>query len=112
MKAGRMLDALVAEKVMGWENNKEGPTYRGSRENQIYAMNDFPIIDCPCYSTDISAAFEVVNNFRRFRLLLEPGGRYSCMFSDEYIACGDTAPEAICVAALKAVGFDEEQENK
>ncbi len=132
MEAGRELDALIAEKVMGWENNKDGPTYYGHRHEQIWAMNEVPVYDCPAYSTDIAAAWEVVSagfveavvklddgrygsiparedwssdepKLRCGFQLSHPGNYYEVPIAADCI--GDTAPHAICLAALKAVGY-------
>lgn len=99
MKAGRELDALVAEKVIGY-----GPNY--------ILMGTFPN-----YSTDIAAAWdEVVGK------MIEGGYRVRVDF-DAYSAGvefvleelhqvitgkgrGETTPYAICLAALKAKGHD------
>lgn len=111
-EAGRELDALVAEKVMGieipqWLEVPEGLTTLTSRE----------IV--PPYSTDIAAAWLVVDYLRALPnggvWLEELSGRYSegyrCGFSwtknasstDFRQAIGDTAPLAICLAALEAM---------
>lgn len=101
MNAGRELDALVANKVTGFT-----PT---STTNCRY--------DYPPYSTDIAAAWEVVEKM---------GGEVGSPGDGPYqrkdkwaafIPCpgkdnggkwgyGDTAPHAICLAALKAVGVE------
>jgi hypothetical protein len=105
MKAGRELDALVAEKVMGLP-----PVY-----GPTGIKWDGPI---PAYSTDIAAAWEVVERIK--------GSQPESTFSIEWIGTqwrvdfvyqnydwynegdqADTAPHAICLAALKAVGYTE-----
>ena len=96
LEAGLELDALVAEKVMGWFVAK-GPHSPTSPPDLI-----------PRYSTDIAAAWEVVEK------MIDQGRRFvinnnfsRTMFIADF--CGrdvleKTAPLAICRAALKAVG--------
>ena len=97
MKAGRALDKLVAVEVMdhGFESY------------------------IPHYSTDISAAWEVVEKLmeKKFsdgrpeqQLCLNGHGapKWQAWFhpNTETLSFGDTAPHAICLSALKAVGYD------
>ncbi len=104
MKPGRELDVLIAEKIFGWENNKDGPIFYGARNDQIYAdTGDWKVIDCPCYSTNIEDAWEV---FERVTIL---GSVYKA--ETPFWGCGDTpiralsAPMAICLAALYSIGY-------
>ena len=108
MPAGRELDALVAEKVVKRDIHVyECPASPFSRKNGRCCC-------VPHYSTYIAAAWEVVEKLRadgyRFRGVEEhdedPGWR--CLvgkpsFYPSYEAHADTAPLAICPAALKAV---------
>lgn len=99
MIAGRDLDALIATKVMGL------PVWRDEYET-IY----------PPYSVDIAAAFEVVEKLRAQGLTVtistplpdckswDVRGWNSQTNDNRFIAHADTAPLAICLAALKAVG--------
>lgn len=106
MNPGRKLDALVAEKVMGWalsnkESIKDGLIYTDRGWTSAY----------PSYSTDIAAAWEVVEKFRWAEPELSwndethswivhfQKGMYS-----GYANSAETAPHAICLAALKAIG--------
>ena len=99
MNPGRELDALVAEKVFG--------------ETIFKHKADW---EPPEYSTDISAAWEVVNKLSggfyfsidgqwRSQLTgkISWRSRFKPSLDAPYIS-GDTAPHAICLAALKAVG--------
>ena len=113
MPAGREMDALVAEKVMGW---------RMMRGHWVppEAAPETNILACPTstyrYSTDIAAAWEVVEKVN----LLEPYGdtlwkdQRGWVFGvhdvdgagyayEDVTVIADTAPLAICRAALKAV---------
>ncbi len=114
----RELDAWVAEKVMGLENNKDGPFYGGHNKGQIWAMNEVPVIDCPLYSSDISATWEIVDRLRSeghdFVIASYKQSGHDHWYVKinakpemYYIAQGDnlSAPKAICEAALKAMGY-------
>ena len=102
LEAGRELDALIAEKVMGYE-----------------CVCDEEPVDCPIhnkadlytlrpYSTDIAAAWGVVE---KLRLFVMPWGldewcaanqRDERLAFSDILESGETAPLAICRAALKA----------
>lgn len=124
MKAGRELDALIAEKVMGWEAvndeleiaKREGnpdlvDSQRWHRRKVWFKGNEkMACEECgtlPAYSTDIAAAWEVVEKADLWSLYGSIGdGPYrACIqFEDrEGLMTADTAPLAICLAALKAV---------
>lgn len=111
--SARERDALVAQKVMGeivtWRTATVGgverkwPTEHG--------------IMCRYYTTDIAAAWEVVERMEqlgwRFDLstyqafTMMTGVDFEHITSDGLAeATCETAPEAICVAALRAVGVD------
>lgn len=102
MSAGRELDALVAEKVKGGGHRPGGAAVCPS---------------VPPYSTDIAAAWQVVERFRRAGWRAEvrtgPDGYHECSLEPPDTdpmdhayhigALGDSVPHAICLAALKAV---------
>jgi hypothetical protein len=118
--AGRELDALIAERVCGWERVRfTGPPddfygHEPGREGNGHLV--------PRYSTDIAAAWLVAE---KLRLTVTPtwspangdcwqAARCNWMQSGETNAVGmtnngqwtkgETAPLAICLAALKEVG--------
>lgn len=117
MEAGRDLDALIAEKVMG---------YRMKPEHNEWDYFPIPILSWHP-SADIAAAWQVVEKLCdrpgvEFMVkLMEPSAKKlygfrwyaavtvsdSCDQTEEfdrtYTAFADTAPLAICLAALKAV---------
>lgn len=117
MEAGRELDALVAEKVMGW-TKRISADHTGSEikvlRNMgiIYAWKDAERkergLDVPAYSTDIAAAWQVAEMMRGLDFRLNKDGDWVCCFGGTVAFCGesDTAPHAICLAALKAVGVE------
>jgi len=132
MKPGRELDALVAEKAMGWKlqcyesgvyatepgqyddaSKNDGWLWEGDEvSREAYEFNP---------STDISAAWEVVEklNFLSFTVSRENCCGVRCDvvcyndvdMKDKVIVAGEalTAPHAICLAALKAVGVKIEK---
>jgi hypothetical protein len=105
----REKDALVAEKVMGWRRFEGRWTFGADNEPRGIAS------ECPCYSTDIAAAWEVRNIVhewifskrlafkRELQLAVSQrvGGRY-VLAPEEIILLVE--PVDICLAALMAVG--------
>lgn len=142
LKPGRELDALVAEKVMGLQVETDPLKYfsgaavaehvehfgKYRRVESISGGADIPLFwKLPHYSTDISAAWEVVEWFRKNKKALgfsfdvhwlDPDWRienYDTGYSgylyrgwkegQEFDVQSSTFPHAICLAALKAVGY-------
>ena len=112
MKAGRELDALVAEKVMGMKLDAAA----GWNHPSLVQGTPLKIIP-PKYSTDIAAAWQVVQNLRERGWYFDIGDKPSdyedmasprvwSAFVDRVIfgADADTPMEAICLVALKSVG--------
>ena len=98
MEPGWRMDVEIAQ-IMGWEGEAD---------------------ERPAYSTDISAAWELLENLEKEvtvkRYEAMAGFRYWCRITgndperfDETIAHGRTAAEAICKAALLTV-MDKEAE--
>jgi len=124
MKAGFELDAIVAKAVMNLIVRKEDyeltETHRRHLTSDIGAdcvdtgMNNYNSY-CPKYSTNISAAWEVVEKMKEDRepdicFNSESGGFWTVVtynnFSGNHETMGDTAPHAIALASLKAVGYE------
>jgi hypothetical protein len=108
LEAGRELDTLVAEKVMGWTDWREDS---GGRRIKAPGENSRPFSP----STDIGDAFEVAakigTNFvlewikdpKMFVAAPWPGtGPWIAGLSGETCMRGETAPLAICRMALVA----------
>jgi len=104
---GRKLDSWVAEKVMGWKrsfdprpSDIDGPLGWWFGDPLERNIGEF------CPSTDISAAMEVAEKIDDCFHLCQHGeeGRWKAFFCGfpGSIVHGDTAPEAICKAALLA----------
>ena len=102
MKPGRELDALVAEKVM-------------DNEIQRYVRGTLPCLfsNLPHYSTDIKAAWEVVEKMKKqSKILIEV--LHLCYtiqtFNSEnqitWTKSEISPAHAICLAALKAKGVE------
>lgn len=119
--AGRALDALVAEKVMGakpvktvWGKEKQYSCWSLGEPDWYDDQGASELFNpLPSYSTDIAAAWEVVAALQATRHVhisdTDDGSRWVCEFiygGPNALAEGSTLPEAICLAALKAVGRD------
>jgi len=112
LKVGREMDALVAEKVMGWERGdwlKKWPDGSKQEYFDVWIIPELaPLHNTPLFSTSIAAAWQVVEKLVRspdtLRLIIsELGVTAVFTHNKQAIGEGDTAPEAICLAALKAI---------
>ena len=115
LSAGREMDALVAEKVMGWsplnrtEHHLSWNVPEGIRTWEETSYGSFKP------STSIAAAWEVVEKLRKEEIPIEITsgffGPYSCRIASNHgwlaMVQADTAPLAICRAALKACEVNE-----
>lgn len=125
LEPGPELDALVAEKVLGWSYQ----TFPGPMEHVRHWYSTSPCPNdpahesfmgrCPPYSTSIAHAWEVVprilGNHPDWLLGRDDrdGKEFWCFYEelgdvyDTYVGAvspeGQDAPHAICLAALKAV---------
>jgi hypothetical protein len=126
VKAGQELDALVAEKVMGqvecsaWRADRAAPVSYFKESGDCAHAACRPVGFVSCYSTNIAAAWDVV---RRLTDVATPGHAddFTLQYEPRPMAWGaqfepaegafpcDTAPLAICLAALKAVGVEVEE---
>jgi len=139
MPAGREMDALIAERVMGQIDFShpdivylEGATEDGQDGWSGYycprcgAGETAAVPEVKCtrhYSTDIAAAFAILDKLLSAGLnwqvsTADMAGlqeRYYCTITDfrafrNYGAFADTAPLAICRAALLAVGCSHDRD--
>ena len=119
---GRELDALVAEKVMGWVEVSKQPIANAFGQKVIddyVGKPNFatpqPVI-VPRYSTMIQEAWKVADKLRgevQFLAVISGKGPqgtqpWICKINREGSFIeerADTAPLAICLAALKGVGL-------
>jgi hypothetical protein len=126
MKPGRELDALIGEKVMDGKRHLVNSVLNVDVSAKSFVFGQG--WEYPRYSTDISAAWEVVEKLKVGKRTVEAD---SCVVRDticiefrdeinkwfvswkysgwgwkevEHWTSGETAPHAICLAALKAVG--------
>lgn len=99
LEAGRKLDALVAEKVMGFSDVHEHIYSSGEKQ---WVHGDFRSL--PRFSTDISDAWKVVEKFieGEFPIDCELHTTVMGWYCDlgDGSANAETAPLAICRAAL------------
>jgi hypothetical protein len=108
MEAGRKLDALVAEKAMGakvWD-----------RDGVLIMTRCSPHQELPHYSTDWAAVGNVVKEMQDYQKPPQMGHplhlQYHYWVKKWYASIGasealeDTAPLAICLAALRAKGVE------
>ena len=111
MKPGPEMDALIAEKVMGWyKDRSDKGMWRTNKGSLIGYLNSFTP------STEIAPAWQVVEKMGM--VTIEDGGKsvgqkeWSVGFvlqgscGNWVHGSGDTAPHAICLAALKAKGIN------
>lgn len=121
MRAGRALDALIAEKIF----NLPG-IYQGKGDDGIW-LDNRDYLDAgdycytptqtacrlvPHYSTDIAAAWLVVEHFYSagWGAGVEMDGHTGCSAGiGQFTARADTPAHAICLAALKACGAEAER---
>lgn len=133
MPAGREMDALIAEKVIRWEvfyGEYKGYELLDDEIAQGYPPEeevDGVPFEIPNYSTDIAAAWEVVEQMRNtpckdgdhYCFELFATNKWAAVFKhhlgemvpeegfkdfEYFMATAETAPLAICRAALKAMG--------
>jgi hypothetical protein len=139
-EAGRELDALVAEKVMGWRwfhflnkcylipprntatgfdpantlRHWDGEGKEGTPDLEWTTLTNYPNFRLRHYSTDIAAAWEVVEKddgwgfdwtLTRWMASSKPWAcvAYRVADGEAFSGMAATAPHAICLAALKAV---------
>ena len=116
IKPGRELDTLVADKIFGltMRDRYTGKEVPITLDQLLMSGSALRIMNLPRYSTDIGAAFEVVKKLQETAIVEVSvhKGDWSCSINrsgnevPDYFASADTAPHAICLAALKAVGVD------
>lgn len=111
MKPGRELDAMIAEKVMGWRDVCEKVYSNGERDWLGKHPERGATFSIQRYSTDANHAWSVVEKLRELHpdgwvcVLVGVGDEIQVSVSTgahEFDATGVTLPHAICAAALKA----------
>lgn len=118
----REIDRLVAERVMGWEEFEDSSGYNWWTLKEDDKTKIICSVRCFEPSTDIRDAFRVVEKLRERKIFSlydawdEDDNKIFCAvfeYNDtyhvvDYTGYADTAPLAICLAALKAVGVNIE----
>lgn len=130
MKPGKELDALVAEHVLGWGpreiNHSTSILCKWRNPEDSTGYNDYSL---PSFSSDIAAAWELVEKLKvghrevrsdgcvvkdsiRIEYRETTGSWFVCwaysgwnFMEFEHWTEGESAPHAICLAALKTVGY-------
>lgn len=112
MKAGRELDALVAEKLMGLELVRHGGNIFYKEQSKHHPIE----LLLPEYSSFIAQAWLVVEKMKRDGMLviIKADGLRIGDFSHGWTVLidnhprvdADTAPLAICKAALRTIGYE------
>lgn len=118
MTPSRALDILIAEKIMGLTTlpYTEGVKQVGDYSGPV-VMVDNRWKPLHYYSTNISAAWEVVEKMTTkdssMSIESNPNGTFAAFVHDVltdktigYCNVANTAPHAICLAALKAKGVE------
>lgn len=103
MEAGRELDRLVAEEVMGYAMTAVASS-DGESLGLDFDTEDWQVL--PCYSTSIEAAWLVVERNPECFSLEKGLYGWEAYFLGGSTAYAYTAPLAICMAALAAVGVE------
>jgi hypothetical protein len=115
MDAGRELDALIAEKVMGW-NMSPAPFGTTQDVYQCWHQENRPLMTIHMWtpSTDITAAWEVIEKMKDKGwgyIFVNGPTETSTNFwfyktdDENHTASSMNEPHAICLAALKAVSL-------
>jgi hypothetical protein len=113
LKAGPQLDELIATKVMGGVRHEVNSVLKVDVSAKSYTLGKG--WEYPRYSTDITAAWEVVGKLNEVyfmistRSYVNQPNQSQCLIlpkagEDAWItATGESIPHAICLAALKAI---------
>lgn len=106
LQPGRELDILIAEKIFGHMMNEDHIVKWAQISDDDWEPSFEP---CPHYSTSIADAWQVVEKMKELGAEINIGfyEKWDCEF-DYPIGCNwravaETAPEAICKAALIAI---------
>lgn len=109
MPAGPNMDRMIAEQVLGWKRgkmygNRNGEWIIPGRENDTHPRT---WDQTPRFSTDILAAWMIVGHMQYIHLMQckSLDGMFKCEMrsgSEDYSTWAETAPLAICRAALIA----------
>lgn len=110
MDEGRELDALIAEKIMGWTEVTNKRHADGSWSGVRHDWQSPVVDDVPHYSTKIKSAWKVVEKMRsNYELDLSDHilfwtARFTKMKDTiPLVTEAPTAAHAICLAALKVI---------
>ncbi len=113
MEAGRELDTVIAIKILGWkvietdESNGDDNLWLSKDGQNVFADKFGEAMELPHYSTDISDAFPIADKLR-LGLMPSNSGKWAAgqnkpATSPKDFSYAETAPHAICLAALSAI---------
>lgn len=112
----RKIDALVAEHVMGWENNWDNPGRGGMWgimdwiEEADGSRTPVRAADFSCYSDDMNTAWEVLETFESWSMKYDPEEKLVtvCVMyeGNRFYDQAPQVPLAICLTALRAHGIE------
>jgi hypothetical protein len=113
------LDRLVAEKCCEWTVNMERAPYKWSvpLRSPYYAVWEGQPVEwgVPAFTGSIGEAWRVREELQDAGMSMgisDHLGQWECVFlidGETFCAKHESAPMAICLAALRAVGVDEAQ---
>jgi hypothetical protein len=119
MPASAEMDVMIAEQVLGWKRDFGRWVDRdGNKFWTIEPDEDYYACENQCThftpSTEIAPAWEVVEKLGLSVLKVQDGwqARKHVSMSDETSSNGETAPLAICRAALLALNQPEEANDR
>jgi Phage ABA sandwich domain len=110
----REIDRLVATEVLGWEYREAVYTWGELFSPAKYVTKDGREVlphELPHFSTDLLDAFHVGEVLRDRGILITVEfliDKYKALYDGQFGAYAETAPLAICLATLKAVGVEVE----
>jgi hypothetical protein len=100
--AGPALDALVAEKVMGWkELRRQSDRYWGKKQDKAGRWRSAPVDD---YSCEPTAAATIEDRMRELGLFDRYEKELAKISHAQKLPSGWASPDQRCRAAIKAVG--------
>ena len=115
MEPGGELNALVVEKVMGWQKYNEEPhgDYWRSDDGRIHFLDTLP-----GFSTDNELLDEIMKRMPRYTFQFERHHRYGCFCriilpgecmvdrpTKQWESRGQSIMHAVCLAALQAMDY-------
>jgi len=108
LKPGLELDKLIAKDVLGWYHFSD---VGGARAWWFLKTDDQNPLQLPRFSKDIKSAWELVETCRLCVIPFKDGWtafEEGCFHQDAKHNAASTTPHAICLAALRTVGRNDD----